>query len=330
MQPDIGYQHWRGRHHGVWARRGVIAGNGLRICLQGRFIRGVVILAWMSALLQTALLFGIGQLLVADSFIIRWLGYANTDVQQVARGFMAWLEMIPELSVGAVQNILFYFYSSTILTLSLVAITVVIPNLITRDLSSQAIIIYSSKAVSRLDYLLGKLATIVGVLALTWMGPTLAAWVMGNFLAPKWHFFWHARIPLAHVLAYQGAAILFLGVLALGISAASANGKSTVSLWLAAWLLGKAFVGLAQDTRPWLKFFSFCHNLDQLSLSIFHLRRDVALVQENIPVLGEGLRDLDRRGMLAFMDPELTGAMIGLGVMLAAALFMIGRKVSTE
>ena len=67
--------------------------------------------------------------------------------------------------------------------------------LITRDLASNAIIIYASKAVSRGDYLLGKFATAFGLLVLTWLGPVCAAWFVGNLLAPDWRFFWHCPRP---------------------------------------------------------------------------------------------------------------------------------------
>ena len=63
-----------------------------------------------------------------------------------------------------------------------------IPLLITRDLACNAIVIYSSKAVTRGDYLLGKFATAFGLLALTWLGPVCAAWFVGNLLAPDWTF----------------------------------------------------------------------------------------------------------------------------------------------
>jgi hypothetical protein len=80
--------------------------------------------------------------------------------------------------------------------LSIFALGMALPSLITRDLASNAIVIYSSKAVTRGDYLLGKFCTAFGVMSLTWLGPVCGAWFVGNLLAPDWKFFWHARIAL--------------------------------------------------------------------------------------------------------------------------------------
>ena len=89
---------------------------------------------------------------------------------------------------------LFYYFGIWLMRVSIFALGMAIPLLITRDLASNAIIIYSSKAVTRGDYLLGKFATAFGLLALTWLGPVCAAWFMGNLLAPDWSFFWHSRV----------------------------------------------------------------------------------------------------------------------------------------
>lgn len=330
MQPDTGYKHWQGAYDGIWRRRMVIAWNGLRGCLQGRLMKGIVTVCWIAALIQTFILFSIGQLLVTDSFIVRLIGYADKDVKDVVNGFIAWLQLYPEISVGAVQNILFFFFTTMIDTLTLVGITIAIPHLITRDLSSNAMIIYSSKAVSRLDYLIGKFSTLFGLMTLTWLGPVCVAWFLGNFLAPEWHFFWHSRIPLVHLFLYIVASMIVLSFIGMGISAVSSNSKITISVWLAVWLLGNAFYGLSRATQPWLKYLSFRYNLDQLALAIFNLRGNVNLVKDNIPLMGDGLNQMEERHMLDWMDPSTTGAIIGLTLMVIGAGIIISRKVSTE
>ena len=60
---DVSYKHWDGQHRGIWHRRWVIASNGLRSCLDNRWAKNLVLLAWISCLVQIALLFIVGQLL---------------------------------------------------------------------------------------------------------------------------------------------------------------------------------------------------------------------------------------------------------------------------
>ena len=330
MQPDTGYKRWDGRHTGIWKRRLVIARNCLGGILQNKFLKIFISVAWIAGLIMTALLFLIGQLLVSDSFIVKLVGYADEDVQKVVRGFMSWLEMVPEASVGSTFNLLFYFFCKFTFMFTLIAITVSIPHLVTRDLSSNAILIYSSKAVGRIDYLIGKFAGIFGLMCLTLLGPLTMAWVLGNFLAPKWHFFWHARLALIHAATFSVIAMAVLAIIAIGISSISSNSKATVSIWLGAWLLGNALVGLSHAALPWVKFLSFRHSLDQIALAIFKLPADVDRVSENIPLVGAPLGELQENGMLDWMQADLLGASISLGVMVALAGVIVSRKVTTE
>jgi hypothetical protein len=269
-------------------------------------------------------------LLVADSFILRWLDLVGGDVQAVVNGLLAWLEMRPDVSVGAVQNILLYFHLKGAFWVAMIGATFAVPRLITMDLASNAILIYSSKAVNRFDYLLGKFGVIFGLLSLIMLGPTIAGWVMGNFLAPKWSFFWHSLPALAHAVGAVLIAITVMSALALGVSAASSKTTGAVGIWLAVWLLGGAVATVGGQMQPWLRYFSFRHDVDQITLGLFGLRDDVDLVAENIPLLGPELVEFAESGNLNWMTPDLFGAFVALAVMIAGAVFLVSRKVTTE
>lgn len=327
---DASYRHWAGSHLGIWHRRAAIATNGLRRCLANRWLRHLLVICWGGAIALTAVLFAVGQLLVADSLIVEWTNGLNPMFQSFVRLLMGWLERHPEISVRATQNILFCYASRWLLPLSIIAVAQAIPHLITRDLSSNAIVVYSSKAVGRFDYMLGKFATVFGLLALSWLGPLVAAWFFGNLLAPDWHFFWHSRYALGNTLIFVVTGMLILSVLALGVSAVSRQEKATVALWMVWWIAGYALAGLARETQPWLKHLSFRHNLDDLALSTFRLHDDIRIAQENIPVLGDFLRELPPRTIEALANPATTGSMIALVLMMAGAVILVARKVKPE
>jgi len=327
---DATYKHWHGTHLGIGRRRWAIAWQGLRSCLANRWMRHLVLVCWIGGLALTGLLFAIGQLLVADSVIVEWTGGLNPTLQMFARTLTTWLEQHPEISVRATQNILFCYASSWLLPFSLLAIAMAIPHLITRDLSSNAIIIYSSKAIGRLDYLFGKFLTAFGLLALTWLGPLLAAWFFGNLLAPDWHFFWHSRLALGNTLLFVVSAMVILSLLAMGVSAIASGEKTTVALWMVWWIAGYALAGIAKETRPWLKHLSFKHDLDDLALSSFRLHDEIRLMQDNIPVLGELLRNVRSSTMEALAHPATTGSLFALGFMLVFAAAIVARKVKPE
>ena len=327
---NTAYRHWTGRHQGLWWRRWVISETGLRASLTNRWMRYLLAVCWVTAMVEVAVLFCVGQLLVADSLILRFTPNLDPVMRTFVSGLTGWLEQHPEVSVRTAQNLLFYQFSTLLLTFNLIAITLTIPRLITRDLSSHAIVIYASKAVSRLDYLIGKLGIVLGLLTLTWLGPVVAAWFLGNLLAPDWHFFWHSRAALGNAVLYIGLGMLFLSLLALAVSAVSAKSRSTVGLWLILWLVGNAFVPFAEHSRPWLRHLSFRHNLDQAAVAIFQPKQDLQRAQDEIPVLGDVIRRMRQRGPHRWQTDNARAAFIGLGLFAFASGLILTSRLPKE
>ena len=327
---DIHYKHWEGVHQGLWHRRFVIAQNGLTACLRNKWLRHIVVLCWGAALTMTAVLFIVGQLLVADSIVVQWVGNFNPMLQGFVKMLTTWLEQHPEISVRTTQNVLFYFFCTYLLRASIFILGMAMPMLITRDLASQAIIIYSSKAVSRGDYLLGKFATAFGLLALAWLGPVCAAWFMGNLLTPDWRFFWHARAALGHTLLFGLCSLTLLSLLALGVSAVSGKEKSTAALWYIWWIVGGVVAPIAQQTQPWLQHLSFNYNLNQLALAIFEPGKDITTMQDNIPMLGDMLRGIRPETMTALNSPTTWGAGGWSLLMIGLAAVILHKRVKPE
>jgi hypothetical protein len=324
------YKHWEGSHLGVWHRRLAISRNGLKACLQNKLTRNLLVVCWITSLIVAMMLFLIGQLLVADSTVVQALGNFNPGVQAFARMLTVWLEQHPEISVRCTQNVLFYFFCIMQLRLSIFVLGMALPFLITRDLGSNAIIIYSSKALNRGDYLIGKFGTAFGLVALTWLGPVFTAWLMGNLLAPDWHFFWHSRIALGHMILFALLTMTFLSVLALGVSALSSKEKATSAFWFLWWILGGVITPIALHTQPALRHLSFNFNLQELALGVFRIGDDIKLAQEKIPVLGEMLGSLRPETLEAYNSPELAGAVLAMVLMLAGSVWVILKKVKPE
>jgi hypothetical protein len=327
---DIRYQHWEGTHVGLWGRRLVIARNGLMACLQTKGVWQFVVMCWLSGLVMTALLFLVGQLLVADSVVVQWAGNLNPQLQMFVRLLTTWLEQHPEISVRTTQNILFYFYATYFFRVSIFAVGIAIPLLTTRDLASNAIIIYSSKAVSRGDYLLGKFLTPFTLMTLIWLGPVCASWFVGNLLAPDWRFFWHSRVALGHVLVFGLVSMTVVSLLSLGMSSVSTKEKLTPAFWYMWWAIGFAITNIAVHTQPWLMHLSFNYNLEQISKAIFSPATDVKIAQDNIPLLGDMLRNIKPEDMERFAAPALNGATVATVVMLLIAALIIRKRVKPE
>ena len=327
---DAHYQHWEGVYCGIWTRRWVIARTGLTFAFRNKTMRNLVALSWMLGLVMAGVLFLLGQLLVTDSIVIKWVATLNPGLQAFAKLLTAWLAQHPEISVRTTQNLLFYLFCVYSTPVSIFALGIAMPFLITQDLVSNAIIIYSSKALTRGDYLLGKFSLAFGILVMTWLVPVCWAWVIGNLLAPDWSFFWHSRAALGHALFFGLTTMIILSGLALGVSALSRREKSTPAVWFMWWVLGIVLQPIAQNTEPWLRYLSFSYNLKQIGLAIFRLGDDLKVAQDNIPILGEMLRSIRPVTREALNNPMLNGALLGLGLMLIAAGLIISKRVTPE
>jgi hypothetical protein len=293
-------------------------------------MRYVLTLAWGAALVQVALLFCVGQLLVSDSVVVRFVANLEPMLRALVGGLALWLEQHPEISVRTSQNVMFYNFSTLLMTLGLIAITLTIPHLITRDLSSNAILVYASKAVNRVDYLIGKLGVILGVLTLTWLGPLVAAWTLGNLLAPDWHFFWHARVPLFNTLLFVGGGMVVLGLIGLAASALSAKEKAAVGIWLLLWLAGNAFIPIGEANAPWLKHLSFSYNIRELAAAKFQPKADLERARDNVPGLGDVIRRTSHRRLQDWAPPATSGALLALGAMGTASVLLLLYRTRTE
>ncbi len=327
---DISYQHWQGAHIGLWRRRLAIAQNGITAGLRNKWLRHALVLCWGAALAMTGILFLIGQLLVADSVVVQWLGNLNPMLQTFGRTLTTWLEQHPEISVRTTQNVLFYFFCVYLMRAGIFILGMAVPTLITQDLASNAIIIYSSKAISRGDYLLGKFCAAFGILIMAWLGPLMAAWFLGNLLTPDWGFFWHSRTALIHLAMFGLLAAAALSLLAMGVSAIASKDKSTTSIWYVWWILGGVLIPVAMHTRPWLRHLSFNFNLEQIALAIFQPGKDITLAQTSIPIISQMVPPMNSRVMEAFNNPATWGAVGGLAVRLVLAAWVLKFRVKPE
>lgn len=335
---DTGYHHYDDTYRGVWYRRAVISGAGIRILLATPWVKRIVGFAWILCLVQVAVLFFVGQLLVPDSLAFELIGRMGRGERNFFGGFTDWLREHPEVSVHTVYNFLFFQYSTFLSLLGFVVLSVVVPQMVTVDFSSRALLVYSSKALNRFDYLLGKFGIAFGILACIWLGPLLAAWLLGNLLSPDWTFMLHSSRALLNMVCYVGVSMITMSVIALAVSACSAKEKGSTALWIGVWIFGGMFGKIGSFTQPWLQNISLSHNLHQLAVWSFNLKRDMIAAGEVIPAIGQAFRQLER--MPGFRrppvigeivnEPALQGALVGLILMLGIAALIISRRVRPE
>jgi len=324
---DIGYRHWNGTVQNVWVRRAVVARHTMQACLRGRVIRFLVAVTWVLSLVTATAYFAVGQILVPEGLLRPLFELIMDDkARRFVEGISAWLALYPDVTVRLVADLLLLHLNMILQTISFLVVTLIIPRLLTRDLASNAIVVYSSRAISRFDYLFGKLAGVLGVFSLCWLGPAILAWVLGNVVAPDWSFFWHSRSALGYTLATAIPSMVVTALLAMAISALSAKSRIAVAIWLMVWLLTPVFVPIANMTSDWVAYLNFSHVLDRFAIAIFDPYRDFLLARESLPFFNTLFGRLKESTVQSFGYSPLAGPAIGLLIVSFLSLLILFRR----
>jgi ABC-2 type transport system permease protein len=240
---DQGYQHWTGALSGhAWrwlpiARRGVQAGSS------GRLLRYALYLAWLPALLLVAVLCVWGLLERGSDLItayapqieaiLKGLGFRDpailTDPRQYRLEF--W-------------TLSYSYFMWAELGFSMVLILLVGPNLISQDLRYNALPLYFSRPLWRIDYFLGKLGVIMAFLVMVIVIPPLVAYLFGLLFSLDITIVRDTFGLILSVVVYGLTIAVSAGTLMLALSCLSRNSRYVALLWLVIWLVSSAVAGI--------------------------------------------------------------------------------------
>jgi ABC-2 type transport system permease protein len=329
MEASIDLSRWSEKPRGVGYRRWTIVSTGLRQLFRLRLFRILIGLAWLSGIVLAALGFLFSQSVATGGWLESLATTLGPRTQALSSIVAAFILMYPEICIGGWFALIFWLHSYVGLGLSLIAITAMVPRLITRDRATNALTVYLSRPLTSADYLLGKLGMIVGVLVVMWTGPLLFGWLLSVAVAPNRDFIVYSFEPLMRALLFHGVALVTLAAIALGVSALSRTSRNTTILWLGLWLILGA-VAKPPGTPAWLRRASFTENLNEVRQGI--LRLDTALIaaSQNLPMLDQQLaRNLGRAGQKVEPD-DFRGGLTCLGVFVVLSSFVFLRRLRPE
>lgn len=244
---DLSYRHWDGPLRGAGSRWRVIAEAGIRLLLARRKFTAMLMLAWAPALVQAGILY-----------------FALTGVEGV------------NLPIGA----RFFHISMGIQMLPLALVMVWAGSgLIAGDLAAQALPLYFSKPITRLDYIAGKFGIILLFLLLVYAAPPLALFLFAAGVAPDIAFLTQNWWVGFSILGY-GVLIAVVGslfILALSSLARSARIASVMFVGLV--IFSDMLANMASlVTRSDLPLaFSATKNMERLADAMFGLPSSVGL-----------------------------------------------------
>jgi ABC-2 type transport system permease protein len=129
-----------------------------------------------------------------------------------------------------------YFLSAE-LSFAMILLLIVGPNLISQDLRFNALPLYLSRPLRRIDYFFGKLGVVAAFLGMVIVAPSLLAYLLGLLFSLDISIIRDTyRILIASV--FYGAIIaLSAGTLMLALSSLSRNSRYIALLWLGVWFV---------------------------------------------------------------------------------------------
>ena len=259
---DQGYQRWHGRFRGRAWRCWAVTWQGVKTQFKGRWIKLLLGVSIMPALCLVAFLVFWSLLEQQAPIIQPLLGLLQGLPEEVRQGPKNYRVMMWTLA--------FNFFFMVQLFFSMVLVLIVGPDLISKDLRFNALPLYLSRPLRRVDYFVGKLGVIAFYLALVTTGPVLLAYTLGvafsldpAIIQDTWHI-------LVGAVVWSLVVMVSAGTLMLAISSLSRNSRYVSILFAAFWLVlsiasGSVWSALPRNqdqTRPdWPRVISYTNNL---------------------------------------------------------------------
>jgi ABC-2 type transport system permease protein len=225
---DQGYQHWSGTLSGHAWRWLAITRHGIRVALTNRWLRIALIVSWLPAIVLATMLC-IWGLIEQKSEMIQsiapLLGFLD---RQMLLDPLNWRKEVWTLSYG--------FFMQTELRLAMLLILIVGPNLISQDLRYNALPLYLSRPLRRIDYFLGKWGVIVAFLGAVTIVPAVVAYVLGLLFSLDISILKDTFGILLASVAFGLVIAASAGTLILALSSISRSSRYVAMFWLAAWM----------------------------------------------------------------------------------------------
>ena len=191
---DLSYRHWEGSLHGPERRWRVIAEAGIRLLFSYKLFVFLLMLAWIPFFIQA---------------------------------FMLYMIMVRGANLGFTLGAGFFQNAYYVQFFPLVLVTIYAGSgLIASDLAANALPLYFSKPITRLDYIAGKFGVIAAFLALVFLAPVLLLFLFAVGVSPDLTFVRENYWVLFSIIGYGLFVVGLTSVFILALSSTSRSGRT--------------------------------------------------------------------------------------------------------
>ncbi|HEY6210658.1 MAG TPA: hypothetical protein VIW45_00170 [Vicinamibacterales bacterium] len=249
---DQGYRRYGGRR----APRGhawlVITRAGIRAFLAKRAFLALLLLAWIRFLIESVRI------------------YLATNVSQVAANLPAAGQSLLAVNAQTFHDMLDSWFVNLVMFL----ITVYVgAGLIANDRRANALQIYLSKPLTRLEYVFGKLGILAAFLLFATWVPAMALLLVQVAFAGSFKFVFSNLYLIPAITVFAFVQVIVISVVMLALSALSKSGRYVGILYTALTFFSAAIYGVLLGVTRSTAFawVSFSANLSQVGDVIFRL-----------------------------------------------------------
>lgn len=220
---DQGYQHWNGRLSGHAWRWLAVADEGVRAQMARKGSKWLII-AGFSPALALAVMLIIWGLLEQQSSLLE-------PFQFLLRGLPEEIRSGPRAYRSAFWTLAFDFFFRSQTLFAMLLVLQVGPDLISQDLRFNAMPLYFSRPLRRIDYFLGKLGVIAFFLGAVVVLPAVAAYVLGVAFSFEVSVFRDTGRLFLGALGFGAVIVVSAGALMLALSSLSRNSRWVSASW---------------------------------------------------------------------------------------------------
>jgi ABC-2 type transport system permease protein len=243
---DLGYRAWPGKYSSDLLRFWVIASSGIRVVGRNTWVRRVLLAAWLPTFGLAVVIFGYERLLENRGVALTAPEVRNSILGELGNELQdgdVVVEALLKQDLAEGRHLMWSWLLCTFLRLpqavmAMLVIGMIAPPLIARDVRTRAFLMYFSKPISRIEYILGKMLIVGAYLMFITTAPALGCYFFGialssdlSVLAETWD------LPLRIVLASLIFIIPSVSV-ALMFSSLTSETRFAAFAWFAFWGLG--------------------------------------------------------------------------------------------
>lgn len=260
---DQGYQHWDGKLTGHAFRWLAITRNGVKAQFKNRWLITTLIGALAPALLLAAFLALWGLFEQQSSILTPFLFLFQGLPEEISSG--------PKGFRTTFWTLAFVQFFKVQLVFSFLLVMLVGPELISQDLRFNALPLYLSRPLRRLDYFLGKFGVIAAFLLAVMLAPAILAYLLGLTFSLDPATLTDTWRVLAAAIAFSLVVAGSTGLLMLAFSSLSRNSRFVTAMWVGVWMLGGAAADAIRrgGAEEWAPLASYSADLSSVRDALF-------------------------------------------------------------